>query len=71
VFSEPAGYMGAFCRTCVTQMDGFAAPEFESAAGIFKKWKGLSSRLWQGGFGEGGGAAVIDSPVLKKRLSPI
>jgi hypothetical protein len=39
VFSEPAGYMGAFCRTRVTQLADFAAPECQSAAGIIEKWK--------------------------------
>ena len=41
VFSEPAGYMGAFCRTRVTQLADFTAPECQARLELLRNGKAI------------------------------
>jgi len=58
-FSEPAGYMGAFCHTSVRQTVDFAAPEFKARL-IFSKKEMTIINVVVGWFGGAGGAAKMD-----------
>jgi hypothetical protein len=55
-FSEPAGYMGAFCHTSVRQTIDFTAPECD-ARQKFSKNKKTIIKIVVGSFEGAGGAA--------------
>jgi hypothetical protein len=59
-FSEPAGYMGAFCHTSVRQTIDFTAPECNARLKFSKKEMTII-KIVVGSFERMGGAAKINA----------